>query len=117
MTDPSRIKGEKRSCNALSGKKWATSCFIVRPFGALIQISAEHSSQLIMETEPENKDRPDCSKELSESPSPGQTDDPADSSTESSTEEKQDPVSDQKYPSYDILLKTAEKILKSFEER
>jgi hypothetical protein len=70
-----------------------------------------------METEPENQDRPDCSKELSESPSPVRTDVPADSSMESSTEEKQDPVSDPTYPSYDILLKAAEKILKSFEER
>jgi hypothetical protein len=70
-----------------------------------------------MKTEPENPERRDSLEVLSEDPSPGRTDTPTDASTQSPAQGKNDLVSDPNYPSYDILLEVADKLLKSFKER
>jgi hypothetical protein len=66
--------------------------------------------------EPENRERRDASEVLSPNPNPSQPDSPTDKSMEISVERKIDLVSDPNYPSYEILLDVAGKLLESFEK-
>ena len=67
-------------------------------------------------SEPENRERRDASEVLSPNPSPGRPDSPTEKSMEISVERKIDLVSDPNYPSYEILLDVAGKLLESFEK-
>jgi len=67
-------------------------------------------------SEPENRERKDASEALSQNPSLGRHDSPTDKSMEISVERKIDLVSDPNYPSYEILLDVAGKLLESFEK-
>jgi hypothetical protein len=68
-----------------------------------------------MNTESENPERRE--EVLSEDPSPGRPDTPTDESTQSLAQGKTDLVSDPNYPNDEILVKVADKLLKSFEKR
>ena len=67
-------------------------------------------------SEPENREQRDASEVLSPNPSPSRPDSPTDKSMEISVERKIDLVSDPNYPSYEILLDVAGKLLESFEK-
>jgi hypothetical protein len=67
-------------------------------------------------SESENREQRDVSKAVSRKSSQSQPDSPTDKSMEISVERKMDLVSDPNYPSYEILLDVAGKILESFEK-
>ena len=67
-------------------------------------------------SEPENRERKNAPEPLSQNPSPSRSDSPTDKSMESSVERKIALVSDPNYPSHEILLAVAAKLLESFEE-
>jgi hypothetical protein len=67
-------------------------------------------------SEPENCELNNVPEPLSQNPSPGRSDSPTDKSMEISVERKIDLVSDPNYPSHEILLDVAAKLLESFEE-
>jgi hypothetical protein len=66
--------------------------------------------------EPENRERKDASEVLPLSTGMSRPDSPTDKSMEISAERKVDLVSDPNYPSYEILLDVAGKLLESFEK-
>jgi hypothetical protein len=68
------------------------------------------------ESEPGNFERKDASEVLSQKPD-GHSDSATDKSMEISVEGKVDLVSDPNYPSFEILLDVAGKLLESFEKR
>ena len=68
-------------------------------------------------SEPENPESKDTSEVLSSGTGPGRPDSPTDKSMEISVERKIDLVSDPNYPSYEILLDVAGKLLESFEKQ
>jgi hypothetical protein len=67
-------------------------------------------------SEPENRERKDASEVLSQNPGISRPDSPTDKSMEISVERKIDLVSDPNYPSFEILLEVAAKLLESFEK-
>ena len=67
-------------------------------------------------SEPENGERKDASEVLSLNTGLDQPDSPTDKSMEISVERKIDFVSDPNYPSCEILLDVAGKLLESFEK-
>jgi hypothetical protein len=67
-------------------------------------------------SEPENRERKDASEVLSNSTGTDQSERPTDKAMEISSERKLDLVSDPNYPSYEILLDVAGKLLESFEK-
>jgi hypothetical protein len=67
-------------------------------------------------SEPENRERKDASEVLSPSTGMSRPDSPTDKSMEISAERKVDLVTDPNYPSYEILLDVAGKLLESFEK-
>jgi hypothetical protein len=67
-------------------------------------------------SEPENGEQKDASEVLSLGKGLDQPDSPTDKSMEISVERKIDLVSDPNYPSYEILLEVAGKLLESFEK-
>jgi hypothetical protein len=67
-------------------------------------------------SEPENSEQKDASEVLSLSTGLGRPDSPPDKSMEISVERKIDLVSDPNYPSYEILLDVAGKLLEAFEK-
>jgi hypothetical protein len=67
-------------------------------------------------SEPENCERKDTPGGLSLNPSVSGPDSPTEKSMEISVERKIDLVSDPNYPSYEILLDVAGKLLDSFEK-
>ena len=67
-------------------------------------------------SEPERREQRDEPEVLSQNPSPSQPDGPTDKSMEISVERRLDLVSDPNYPSYEILLDVAAKLLESFEK-
>jgi hypothetical protein len=67
-------------------------------------------------SEPENQERKDASEVLSLNTGMSRPDSPTDKSMEISAERKVDLVSDPNYPSYEILLDVAGKLLESFEK-
>jgi hypothetical protein len=67
-------------------------------------------------SEPENREQKDASEVFSLSVGTGRPDSPTDKSMEISAERKNDLVSDPNYPSYEILLEVAGKLLESFEK-
>jgi hypothetical protein len=67
-------------------------------------------------SEPENQERGDTPEVSSQSASLDQPDSSTDKSMEISVERKSDLVSDPNYPSYEILLDVAGKLLESFEK-
>jgi hypothetical protein len=69
------------------------------------------------ESEPGNFERKDASEVLSQKPDVNHSDSATDKSMEISVEEKVDLVSDPNYPSFEILLDVAGKLLESFEKR
>jgi hypothetical protein len=68
-------------------------------------------------SEPVDCERKDASEVLSHKPDVSHSDSATDKSMEISVEEKVDLVSDPNYPSFEILLEVAGKLLESFEER
>ena len=68
-------------------------------------------------SESENREQGDAPKVVSRTSSQTQPDSPTDKSMEISVERKMDLVSDPNYPSYEILLDVAGKILESFEQQ
>jgi hypothetical protein len=68
-------------------------------------------------SEPENCERKDSSKVLSQKPDVSHSDSATDKSMDISVEGKIDLVSDPNYPSFEILLDVAGKLLESFEKR
>ena len=69
------------------------------------------------ESEPGNLERKDASEVLSHKPDVNHSDSVTDKSMEISVEGKVDLVSDPNYPSFEILLDVAGKLLESFEKR
>jgi hypothetical protein len=69
------------------------------------------------ESEAEKCERKDASGVLSQHSGLSRSDSPTDKSMEISVEGKVDLVSDPNYPSYEILLDVAAKLLESFEKR
>ncbi len=67
-------------------------------------------------SEPENREQRDAPEVPSQSSSLSRPDSPTDKSMEISVERKKDLVSDPNYPSYEILLDVAGKLLESFEK-
>ena len=67
-------------------------------------------------SEPEKRERKDAPEGLSTNPSVSRPDSPTDKSMEISVERKVDLVSDPNYPSFEILLDVAAKLLDSFEK-
>jgi hypothetical protein len=67
--------------------------------------------------EPVHCERKDASEVLSQKPDVSHSDSATDKSMEISVEEKVNLVSDPNYPSFEILLEVAGKLLESFEER
>jgi hypothetical protein len=67
-------------------------------------------------SEPENCERKEAPEVLSHKPSLDRPDSPTDKSMEISVDRKIDLVSDPNYPSYEILLDVAGKLLESFEK-
>jgi hypothetical protein len=67
-------------------------------------------------SEPENREPKDASEVLPLSTGSGRPDSPTDKSMEISVERKIDLVTDPNYPSYEILLDVAGKLLESFEK-
>ena len=67
-------------------------------------------------SEPEKGELKDASEDLSLNAGLHQPDSPTDKSMEISAERKIDLVSDPNYPSYEILLDVAGKLLESFEK-
>jgi hypothetical protein len=67
-------------------------------------------------SEPEKREQKDASEVLSLSTGMSRSDSPTDKSMEISAERKMDLVSDPNYPSYEILLDVAGKLLESFEK-
>jgi len=67
-------------------------------------------------SEPENGERKDASEVLSLKSGLSRSESPTDKSMEISVERKSDLVSDPNYPSYEILLDVAGKLLESFEK-
>ena len=67
-------------------------------------------------SEPENREQKDPSEVLSLGTGMSRPDSPTDKSMEISAERKIDLVSDPNYPSYEILLDVAGKLLESFEK-
>ena len=68
-------------------------------------------------SEPENCERKNTSEVLSQGTGVSRSESPTDKSMEISVEGKVDLVSDPNYPSFEILLDVAGKLLESFEER
>jgi hypothetical protein len=68
-------------------------------------------------SEPENCERKDAPELLSQNLSLSRTGSGTDKSMEISVERKVDLVSDPNYPSYEILLDVAGKLLETFEKR
>jgi hypothetical protein len=68
-------------------------------------------------SEPENREPKDTAEVLPLSAGSGRPDTPTDKSMEISAERKIDLVTDPNYPSYEILLDVAGKLLESFEKR
>jgi hypothetical protein len=68
-------------------------------------------------SEPENCERKDASEVLSQDTGVSRSDSATDKSMEISLEGKVDLVSDPNYPSFEILLDVAAKLLESFEKR
>jgi hypothetical protein len=67
-------------------------------------------------SEPEKREQRDAPEVLSQNPNSSQPNGPTDKSMEISVERKLDLVSDPNYPSYEILLDVAAKLLESFEK-
>ena len=67
-------------------------------------------------SEPENREQKDASEVVSLNRGLDRPDSPTDKSMEISVERKIDLVSDPNYPSYEILLDVAGKLLESFEK-
>jgi hypothetical protein len=67
-------------------------------------------------SEPEKRERKDASEVVSLGTGMSRPDSPTDKSMEISAERKIDLVSDPNYPSYEILLDVAGKLLESFEK-
>jgi hypothetical protein len=82
------------------------------------EITVDTYRRLVLDpkSEPENRERRDASEVSSPNPSPSRPDSPTDKSMEISVERKIDLVSDPNYPSYEILLDVAGKLLESFEK-
>jgi hypothetical protein len=68
-------------------------------------------------SEPDNCERKDASGVLSQKSDLSHSDSATDKSMEISAEGKVDLVSDPNYPSFEILLEVAGKLLESFEKR
>ena len=68
-------------------------------------------------SEPENCERKDASEVLSQKSEVSHSDSATDKSMDISVEGKIDLVSDPNYPSFEILLDVAGKLLESFEKR
>ena len=83
------------------------------------KITVDTYIRLVLEpkSEPENCERKDASEVLSQKPDVSHSDSATDKSMEISVEGKVDLVSDPNYPSFEILLDVAGKLLESFEER
>jgi hypothetical protein len=75
--------------------------------------------RLVLEpkSDPENCERKDASEVSSQKPDVSHSDSATDKSMEISVEGKADLVSDPNYPSFEILLDVAGKLLESFEKR
>ena len=69
-----------------------------------------------MKTEPENREQRDTPELLSPNPDCVGPDSLTDQTTEISVGEKIDLVSNPNYPSYEVLLDVADKVLKRFEK-
>jgi hypothetical protein len=69
------------------------------------------------ESEAENCEQKDVSEVLSQGSGASRSNSPTDKSMEISVEGKVDLVSDPNYPSFEILLDVAAKLLESFEKR
>ena len=82
------------------------------------KITVDTKRRLVLDpkSEPENRERKDAPEVLSQNPSLSRPDRPTDKSMEISVERKIDLVSDPNYPSYEILLDVAGKLLESFEK-
>jgi hypothetical protein len=82
------------------------------------KITVDTYRRLVLDpkSEPENGERKDASEVLSLGMGTNQPDSPTDKSMEISSERKIDMVSDPNYPSYEILLDVAGKLLESFEK-
>ena len=72
---------------------------------------------LELKSEPDNCEREDASEVLSHNSDVSRSDNATDKSMEISVEGKIDLVSDPNYPSFEILLDVAGKLLESFEKR
>jgi hypothetical protein len=64
-----------------------------------------------------NRQRKDTTEVLTPNPDLSRPEGPTDKSMEISVERKADLVSDPNYPSYEVLLSVAGKLLESFEKR
>jgi len=70
-----------------------------------------------MKSEPENREQRDAPEVLPDNPSLSRPDSPADKSMEVSVEPTIDLAADPNYPTYEILLDVADKLLESFEKQ
>jgi hypothetical protein len=82
------------------------------------EITVDTYRRLVLDpkNEPEKRELRDTPEVSSQIPSPSRPDGPTDKSMEISVERKVDLVSDPNYPSFEILLDVAGKLLESFEK-